>query len=1110
MKFGSAVFALLLCMLLACAGLWGQSTAQIQGLVQDASGSAVPGAEVKAIQTDTGAVRTATSGADGLYVLASLPIGPYRLEVSKNGFTTFVQTGIVLQVASTPTVDVALQVGATSEQVRVEANAALVETEKTGIGTVVENRRILELPLNGRNVVDLIQLAGSAIPAGVGSTGASQPGAQAISVAGGQNFGVTYWLDGAEFSNPLDATSMPFPFPDALQEFKVETSALSAQNGVHSGASINAVTKSGTNAFHGDAFEFLRNGDVNARNFFATTPDSLKRNQFGGTFGGPIKKNKLFFFGGYQGTRIRQDSVSSPAFVPTAAMLDGNFTQFASAACNGGKALTLGAPFVNDQVSPSLFSPVALKVASYLPTTTNPCGRTTFGAPLAANQWQAMGRVDYQLSDKQTIFGRYMNTAYFQEPAVDITHNVLSSTTGGHNQLATSVTLGDTYLVSPSAVNSLRVSFNRSAGHTTNGDFFSGCDVGVNLYCYPAVAHNTILSVTGGFTVGSGFAGAAFLAPTTYQIGDDFSWVRGAHQFSFGFTAYQYRDSTVGYVTAQSDFAFTGLATGNGMGDFLLGDLSSLTAEAPNTQFTRKNYIGAYGQDVWKLTPRLTLSVGLRWEPFIPEQETNKAVYNFSLSNFQQNIKTTQYVNAPPGFTYPGDPGFQGNFGINHEWNLWAPRVGIAWDPIGDGKTSIRAAYGLSYDFVNSEFWVNSTLAPPWGNLTTIHGPISFADPWATVPGGNIFPYAFNQNAPFASFGSFISMPTNMKTTSVNAWNLSIQRQIASSWLVSVTYAGSETSHLWASYQLNPGVIVPSVYPIGTCPPGVTAGCNSTTNLNERRVLYLENPQGAKGIGYLDQFDDGGTSSYNAAILTLQKRLSRGVSINANYTWSHCIGDPSEGAGISGSGVGFTQPDDRRADRGNCVSTQAAGAISMDRRQIVNVSIVAQSPSFANHVLHTVGTGWTLATIYRASSGPSLTVNTATDRQLSGENNERPNQILSNPLCADPRPSCWINPAAFSVPALGTLGDVGAANIPGPGFFQLDVALSRAFRLGEKMTLEVRGEAFNITNSFRAGSETNLVPNGLSGVTTTQSNTFGQILSALDPRILQFAMKLVF
>lgn len=1094
---------------LLCWAAFAQSTAQIQGVVQDPTGAAIPGAEVKATQTDTGAVRTVTSGASGDYVLANLPIGPYKLEVTGQGFQPYVQSGVVLQVATSVTINVTLNIGAVSEQVQVEANAPLVDTERTGIGSVVESQRIVELPLNGRNATDLIQLAGSTVFAGQGSSGASIPGAESLSVAGGQTYGVGYRLDGADYNNPYDATSMPFPFPDALQEFKVETSALTAQNGEHSGAAINAVTRSGTNAFHGDLFEFLRNGDLNARNFFAATRDSLKRNQFGGTVGGPIKKNKLFFFAGYQGTRVRQDATDSVAYVPTAAMLDGDFTAFASPACNGGKQLTLGAPFVNNMISPSLLNPSAVAAAKYLPTATNDCGKVTYGPRTVYNSYQILGRVDYQLNEKHSMFFRYMNTAYNQPSPVSLPGaNALDATVAGHNQLATSATFGDTYLLSSTLVNSFRASFNRTASHTLGGSFFSGCDVGVQMYCY--VPNETTISVPGSFTVGGPLSVNAILTPTTYQLGDDVSFVKGAHQFAFGIQAYQYRSTTAGNVYSQGTFTFGGVVTGSAMADFLLGDLSSFTQGGPNVLLTRKNYVSSYAQDTWKVTPRLTVNLGLRWEPFIPQTMTNGAIYNFSLANFDQGIKSTVFANAPAGLTFPGDPGFPGKAGMNHQWDLFAPRVGLAW-ATADGKTSIRAAYGLSYDFINAQFFATTSLAPPWGDLTTVPGPVSFSNPWANYPGGNLFPVQFSQNAPFAPFGSFIALQPDLRTTSVHQWDFSIQHQIGTDWLVSATYDGSETEHLWGTYQLNPGEIVPSSYPLGTCPTGVVTGCNSTSNLNYRRELYLQNPAQGKYIGYMDEIADGGTASYNALVLAVQKRLSRNVSVNANYTWSHCIGDESVGSSAEAAGSGYTQPNDRRADRGNCVSNTLSGLESTDRRHIFNLTVVAQAPQFSNRAMHLIVSDWKLAGIYRASSGPWLTVTTSTDRQLSGQTNERLNQVSANPLCANPGPSCWINPAAFALPAYGTLGNLGVSNIPGPGFFQLDLALSREFRVHEKETLEVRGEAFNVTNSFRAGAESNGTPNGLSGVTLTMpSATFGQILNALDPRILQIAMKFVF
>ncbi len=450
----------------SCAAIFAQATSQIQGVVRDPSGSPVQGAEVRATQTDTGTVRTAISGADGGYVLSNLAIGPYRLEVSKSGFSTYVQTGIVLQVATNPTIDIGLNVGAVTQTVQVEANAGQVETENTSVGTVVENQRILDLPLNGRQATDLIQLTPAAIQGGVNGT-AGFPGGQNISIGGGLLSGVGYFLDGTLYNNPFDATNLPFPFPDALEEFKVETSTLTAQNGIHSAAAINAVVKSGTNEFHGDAFDYLRNGDMNARNFFAAARDTLKRNQFGGTIGGPIRKDKLFFFAGYQGTITRQDPTDQTTYVPTAQMLQGNFAPW-EAACNGnGK---LGAPYTNNVLPQSLISPQALAIAKLLPQPNNPndpCGKVIYGAVTQINQHQVLGRVDYQINSKQSLFGRYMATTYFEPPAYSLTKNLLASTQGGLNDLAQSATIGHTYLISPNTINAFRLSFNRVASTAT-------------------------------------------------------------------------------------------------------------------------------------------------------------------------------------------------------------------------------------------------------------------------------------------------------------------------------------------------------------------------------------------------------------------------------------------------------------------------------------------------------------------------------------------------------------------------------------------------------------------------------------------------------------------
>ena len=1094
--------ALVLALSSVCA--WSQATSQIQGVINDASGAAVPGAEVKATQVETGAIRTATSAGDGVYVLSNLAIGPYRLEVTKQGFTTYVQTGIVLQVASNQTVDIALKVGAVSEQVQVEANAALVDTQGTSVGAVIENKRILELPLNGRNPVELIQLAGAAIPAGKNGT-AGFPGGLNISVAGGSLSGVTYFLDGNMFNNPFDAVNMPFPFPDALQEFKVETNSLTAQNGMHSAAAVSAVVKSGTNAFHGDLFEFLRNGHMNARNFFASKRDTLKRNQFGGTIGGPILKNRLFFFAGYQGTRLRSDPADQTAFVPTTQMLAGDFSGCSTFPANLIDPST-GQPFPGRQIPITRFSPQSLAITKMLPKAINACGQTTFGPVVQSNDNQIIGRVDYQISDRQQLFGRYMATGFKQPPSFAISGNILDSVSGGLDDLAQAASVGHTFLFTPTTVNSFRAGYNRIGVFRNNNDYFSPCDLGAKFTCF--VPHQTVVGVTGGFGIGTGTAIEATFIPSYYTLSDDVTLVRGSHQFAFGFSAFHYQHSQKANVFSSATFTFNGLGaganlgTGLNMADFMLGRIGSMTQGLPNTVFTTKWYYGLYGQDTWKVSRRMTVNAGLRWEPFLPQRLNNGAVYNYDPTQFAKGVHSTVFPKAPAGLLYGGDPGFSGLTGVRNRFNEFAPRLGVSFDPRADGKTVVRASFGISYDFPNTQIMSTPATAPPFGNaLTGLPGPFNFADPWATFPGGNPFP---GTPGTFVPFASYMAMNAESKATTVYSWNFALQHQFGNSWLTSATYLGTQTAHLWVTRQLNPALIVPGT--LGSCPAGVTTGCNSTANTNQRRLAYLTNPAAAEGGGlaFVDDVETGGTVSYNGLLLALQKRLSKGVSLDVNYTWSHCIGDITQASSVMGTGAGLNIAGNRAYDRGNCQTPTLDGTQALDRRHIFNLTALLESPRFNQRAMRAVASDWKLSTSYRALSGAFQTVTTGVDRALNGQpGTQRPNQILGDPLCANPgagTSSCWINPAAFGNPSFGTFGNLGRSNIHGPGFFSIDMALSRSFRVHEGMMLEVRGEAFNLTNSFRAGPVT----------TTLSSTTFGKILTALDPRIMQVATKFTF
>jgi Carboxypeptidase regulatory-like domain len=1084
------LFAGLLSVAMVCPDLLAQGSAQISGTVRDQSGAVLPGVELTATQTDTGLMRTSVSNETGSYVFANLAVGPYRIEASLPGFRTYVQSGIVLQVNGNIVVNPSLEVGQVNEQVEVQANAALVETRNSGIGQVIENERILDLPLNGRQVTDLIYLAGAAVfVRNAGS--ASMPQGVGISVGGGAGTGVTYTLDGALHSNPFDGLNLAMPFPDALQEFKVETGALSAQSGMHSGGTVSGVTKAGTNEFHGDLFEFVRNGVFNARNFFALRRDSLKRNQFGGIVGGPVKSNKLFFFGGLQTTITRSDPASSIAFVPTAATLAGDFTAFASPACNAGRTITLRAPFVNSRVDPSSYSKAALNFASKLPQSADPCGRITYGAITQIKENQAVGRIDYQQSPRHLLFGRYLVTIVHQPVpyAIDPAKNLLTSNATGQDKLGQSFTLGSTYLFSSNVVNSFRMAVNRTAVGRLGAEYFSPRDVGIDMFSYRPKYTN--VNITGGFALGT--VGQDRFNTTAYQVNDDVNFVRGNHQLAFGTNLAQWR-SNQNANDRDHTIAFNAQTTGLGMADFLTGRVSTLNQAAPSILHMSQWYFGVYANDTWKLTPRVTLNYGVRWEPYLPQTITDGRIYHFDYAAFQAGTKSTVFKNAPAGLAYAGDPGFPGKSGINKNWLNVGPRIGLGWDVKGDGKTSVRASWGYLYDYAPAAQFLFITTGPPFGGQVTVNNPPGGLDsPYLGYPGGNPFPLPpINVNTSFPASSGYSYFNYDTKRPAVSSWNLTVQRQVASEWLVSASYLGSNTVHQWVPREINPAIY------LGTGPcalNGVTySPCSATSNTNQRRRFSLERPQDGQLIGFMALVDDGSTSNYQGLLLSVQRRANRSLSVSGNYTWSHCIDDGAGYLRVGGNGDSIVNPLNRKADRGNC------NALLADRRHLVNFTAVWDTPQFSNTNLRAIATGWKVSGVTKITSGAPLTVTIGQDIALTGISNQRPNQVLEN-VYGDKSITNYLNPRAFAAPPAGLLGNLGRGTVYGPKVWQFDMSISRAFQVLEKQRLELRAEAFNVLNSTQFGNpQTNL-----------SSNTFGQITAtAIDPRIMQFALKYVF
>jgi carboxypeptidase family protein len=1104
----------LLIILILCSGVvWGQATAQISGTVRDQSGAVLPGVEVTATQTDTGIARSVVTNETGSYVLPNLVTGPYKLEAALPGFRTFVQNGIVLQVNATPVINPVLEVGQVNEQVEVQANAAMVETRTQGVGQVIENQRILELPLNGRNVQDLVTVAGAAVLA---VTPRSNLGSgQLISIGGGLGYATDYSLDGASHLNFLIGSTMPMPFPDAAQEFKVESTGLSANRG--NASSVSVVTKSGTNNLHGDLFEFVRNDLFNATQYFgAVNPatgdkfrGTLKRNQFGGTVGGPIVKSKLFFFGGYQATITRQDAVNTQAFITTPTMLAGDWTAFTSAACNAGQARTLRAPYVNNRIDPAQYSKVAVYIANRIlatqPVPPNECGLVTFGAPSQSNEQMYVGKLDYQMSEKHSLFGRLLfNPSNAPEPG-KLTKNVLAGS-GGFDALASSYAIGDTYLISANTVQAFRLSVNRNANHPISKSYFSICDAGAtDIYCGFEPKLISGWSITGGFGgLATNSPTGSYWIPTSYGLNDDLSLSRGNHQLALGFGALHSRLSEKADFAGGGSFTFNGSVTGIGMSDFMVGKNTTFEQGMPDKKEIYDTRIDLYATDSWKMTPRLTANYGLRWEPMIPQVVPDQSgtpgpIYSFDHDRYIKGIYSTVFKNAPAGFYYGGDPGFPKRTGMHHQLAHFAPRLGFAWDVQGDGRTSVRASFAYGFTSMTGNWREPLAASNPWGGRAQISNPPGGLDaPWKGI--GNPFPYVVGPNAPFSPRGQFRADPDNLTMPQTYSWNLSVQRQIAGAWVASASYIATRALHLWTANAINPAIFLG----LGPCTlNGVFyATCSTAANTDQRRLLSLERPVDGEKIGLLAQTDDGGYSTYHGMLLSLERRAAKGLSFSTNYTLSHCIGPfPGSQLKLTPDEV-YSVVNNRNADRGNCGDS--------DRRQLLNLTALAQTPDFGNRTLKMLATGWRLSGIYRFSSGAPLDIWAGSDRALNGvavgSSNSNPrqrvNQIAANgykdksggPFTA------WLDPKAFEQPALGTYGNVGYMAFVGPSTWNLDMALSRTFNLREAQRLEVRAEAFNVTNSFRPGQPNN----------NLSSNTFGVIRTALPPRVIQFALKYVF
>lgn len=1070
-----------ICLFLALPGMAAAQTvavAQISGRVTDESGGALPGVEVVVTQTNTGATRFVVTGSGGEYVVPGLPVGPYKIEAKLQGFTTFEQTGIVLQVGASPVVNIRMTVGTLSETITVTAAATMVETRNTAVGTVVSEEQMVGLPLDGRQASQLVLLSGAAVPQPDGLIGSQRqyPTAVAISVAGGTGNSTVYLVDGGYNNDPVNNIGQPMPFPDALQEFKVETGVRPARYGIYTGATVNAVTKAGGNSFHGNLFEFVRDHRFNATNAFATEDDGLNRHQFGGTLGGPLRRNSMFFFGGLQFTRNRQRPSDLQAFVPTAAMRAGDFSAVASPECNNGTQLTLGGPFVNNRVNPALFNPVSMRIANLLPVATDPCGRVNYAVADNNDEQQGVIRLDWQATTDQRIFGRYYIANYDRPPGFDGSNLLLASGSGlGLDNRVQTLSLGDDYVLTQNLVSATRFSFARSRIHRRQGDALPNyTELGSNVWSaatQPGLSFFNI-NVTNGWP-GQGLPGE--FESATYQLSQDFDWVKGAHQFSFGGSWIQPGLDVVGPFQANGIFQFNGTRAGAGrlgMADFLLGLPSQFRQGGNQLVKQQLNYYGVYAQDVWRVNNNVTLNAGLRWEPYLAAHDDYGFYSHFNMDRFMTGRQSSVFTNAPAGLMFQGDEGFPDEGNTFNNINQVAPRFGVAWDPGGDNLQTIRAAVGVYYDSPKLWQYGRHPLNAPFGNTIQVNQPPSIDDPWAAYPGGNPFPTPMPppSNINFPQQATYVTMPLDLEPMRVTQWNLSYQRQFAASWMASVAYLGNRTSNIWLGRELNPAVYVP--------------GASTQGNLEARRRLTLLNPEWGPYYSTIQEAFEG-WGRYHGVVLGLQKRLSGGWSMNSNLTLARCRNNGEPGTDITNE---FPDPDDAGTNWGPC---------DTDRPYILNSSFIYQSPGVGSGVVRVLTDGWQIGTVVQARSGSPLTPTTTGNRSLTGLGNQRP-FVVGDPNLADRSAGRWFNTEAFAPNTPGSWGDTPRGFLRGPAYWNIDLALSRTLQLGATNQLQLRIETFNVTNRVHLGN-----PN----VTWGNAN-FGRIINtSADPRVMQFAVK---
>lgn len=1065
-----------------------RDTGSILGRVADAQSAVIPGAKISLTSAATGQVRSATTDSSGGYLFSLLPVGSYTLSVEVAGFRRNERRGISLAANENIQLDINLEVGSTSESVTVDAAAAAVDTRAATLNHNVDQKRVVELPLNGRNPADLVLLApgvssGAANNSGdVGGSAYRPRGQKEISVNGSRNNNVRFTLDGGTNMDDLMNNNLDFPFPNAVQEFSAQTSNMGVEHGGLSGGAVNVVTKSGTNSFHGDGFWFLRNTELNATNFFSRAQDKLKRNQFGFTAGGPFIKNRLFGFAGYQKLTIRSAPGNSRDLTLTAAERRGDFSGTPIPIYD---PLTNGTPFANRQIPASRFSPASVKLLSLSPLP-DAEGFVRYTISQPDNGLQGIGKLDYVHSTAHSFVFRAFESDGNQ-PFSSPKDNIHAARYGGYRD-SRSATAGHTWIMNATTVVHTQVTGAHQIANISTDFPFTTADLGVKLNPY---GNHIDIALTGSGVNFNQPLHAIRFGRGSIELQHDWTMSKGNHTLVFGMNVVRKRFNNNTYFHSSGQFQFDGHVTGFGnasgfdRADFMLGGFSFFTQNSGEFEERRGTQTGWYFGDTWRVRRGLTLNFGLRYEPYGLFWDTLDRNQTFDLAANKAGIRSTIYKNALPGLFYRGDKRPQGygggdTFGrtvTDPDHNNFAPRIGFAWDPFGNGKTSIRGGYAVFYDGPSLNAQNDANNVTPF-SYSVEYPDGQFDNPFLGRERDNIFPAsAANKDVPFPTPLFTMVLDKKFITPYMQNWSLTLERELGRATMIRVGYVGTKGTHLTSNYDMNAPVYNTNL----------TLAQNRAT-VNERRPV--------KDFQTIYRWMHGLNSSYNALQVSVDKRYSNGFTVSAAYTWSKFLDFVSRN-GFGGS-FGINNPSDFFFLRGNSNLAR--------NHRFVN-SFVWDLPALQKGTMVSKVLGnWRLSGLLTLQAGRPFSV-AASNNAVAGAGAALADLVGAGyPVLDSGRPkgeklNAYFDKARFANPAPNTYGTLGRNVLIGPGFANMDASLMKGWSLpffGEKGNIEYRFEAFNLANSTHLS-----LP-----VTGLTNPNFGRITATDgDPRILQMALK---